>query len=390
MTTASTYTERSVYYTDIEELLFHGFLSRSVTFYGKRISLRSLQDKDFFYLRHIAPSDDEQFVYYMMALSIFLFNGQMLMGKTEHIPHLVAELQRLPQNVFVILTHQLTDLMDRKTRSLRGVEAYAYEELSRQQWLQYRGFLSRIGQSPYFPDMGTNSLQELWVGFNQLEDDRLSDEVHWGNAKMITSVHAPKGVKKLDSADENQRNDELERRREVQERFYLYCKGELTLEEFEDNKRRLTEKKSHVLSVDELQEEMRRWVAGEMDEHDRIVAAYKQQVLDERERRKEERRRKYEELEQLRAQDQSQDAVNRFSAYSLEDIELKSPKRKGVKRILSPQDDMDYAAERYLKQSPISPAVRANETSLYDPRNLDINEQIRERKVFLSLDEEES
>ena len=125
--------------------------------------------------------------------------------------------------------------------------------------------LSSMGQS--FP-FRLNDFQTNWVAWNQLEDDKMSTKTEWEQALLITSAFNAKGAKSIRSGWESDEQEEKQYRTSLMEDARKGIVG--TVEQ--------RKKQASRNNFDDLKEQMRKWVAGEEDEHDRIVREYKQSM----------------------------------------------------------------------------------------------------------------
>lgn len=229
----------------------------------------------------------------------------------EH-PHLFQDIIPFLRNTnkvtFNLLFSVMSALNVRYDKAKEEVMIFVFEEQSRILWFN-------TGKRWPCDDswtgvqggarLGVNDVQSIWYSWNQQEDMRTRDDFTWSIAKQGMACHAPKGVKKINEKDRTESQKRENERKQVLDKFYYKKIGVLTEEE---------EKNTNVVdgvlissanSVEEMQEEMRKWVAGEQDDHDKIVAAYKEGILnrlqnedalrEERLRMVEEERRKQEE-----------------------------------------------------------------------------------------------
>jgi hypothetical protein len=129
-----------------------------------------------------------------------------------------------------------------------------------------------------------NTVQQIWSAYNQHEDQRLQDETQWSGFKLVASTNAAKAIKKLDESDRQRHQTEQERRGKVLDTLYYTRLGVLSPETQKGlvgSGHRLQSK-----SVEDLEEEMRRWVTGDADIHDATVEAYKADIRAKREAEK--------------------------------------------------------------------------------------------------------
>ena len=172
--------------------------------------------------------------------------------------------------------------------SVRRAEAYCYEPYSRSLW-SFCGRQSPVTHSisgiPGVEVLGANYVQRMWLAFNLGEDDRLQHKQAWSAAKLVASANSPKGIKKINQADENLYAQEERRRkaaiaRVVNEAMYG--------EEFDETTGDMVVMvRGHAVKVprvqaaqstEDLEEQMRMWVAGDKDFHDLVVDSYKDRI----------------------------------------------------------------------------------------------------------------
>jgi len=281
--TRTTSEQRAPLYEDVETLLDFGFLTHNVTINGVCFSFRSLGPGDRFLLRHRSHSKaHDEWVCIAIASSIWMVGGYNLLNEDNVVPLMAKSIRKLPPNVRVILFNEVMSMLDRVTAALDAVEPYAYEKVSRYKWKSF-GNQPFSSHNELNTKIGTNHVQRMWTFYNQIEDQRVKDDVYWDGIKFATSVHASKGVKKIDDRDKQNRKEEQDRRQRVQDTFFYTVKGVIRKEELDKTKGDL---KSGGKSADDLSDEMRRWVSGEADWHDDIVNNYKRMVASNYEKHK--------------------------------------------------------------------------------------------------------
>jgi len=184
-------------------------------------------------------------------------------------------------------------LMVTATRTSKYLESFCYTEESRYMWKSWKA----KNKFSNFRFDSLNQIQNSWVIWNEAEDHRLESNSEWEKAFFIASATNPKGVETVSKKWKTQESLEEERRREFVEKAK---KGEFEQSPSSTPRRNFNKHKS----VEELREEMRKWVLGEEDEHDNIVTEYKneiQRTVEEMQRRSEEiklrNKRKKEDIE---------------------------------------------------------------------------------------------
>ena len=275
--------QRVQFYKDIEDLISPGFLTHPVEIGGVVFNLRSLNPGDLFMIRaRVGDKYNLRWQTWVIASSIWMFNGYNLMGEKNVAPRMFQMVERMPLVAHQLLFSLVLGLFARLDRAAEGLEAYMYEPKSRGLW-------GMLGKNQFQSShgvwgaevLGFNHIQRIWRAFNEIEDERLISERQWGGFKLVASSNSPKGVKKIDQADMKSRQEEDSRRQTVMDRYYYYRIGLVDREGFIKGQERDTigAQITAPKTVEDLESEFTRWVSGEMDEHDRIVEAYKQGIL---------------------------------------------------------------------------------------------------------------
>ncbi len=279
----TTPTQRARLYGDVDDLISPGFLSHNVTVGGVRLSLRTLGAGDLFLLRHRSGDELQDWQMWAIASSIWLADGHNMLTTPSLTPRLFQMVRRLPPRAFSILFSTFVGLVNRMHKAEDAIEAYMYETSSRTRWKALGGEMSGLAQGvPGAERLGTNLVQQIWVIFNEGEDNRLLHDHQWEGFKLVASSNSPKGVKKIDERDIRLRQEEEERRQSVMDRYFYYRSGAVDREGFTKSRDRdlVGSQVGGPKSVEQLEAEMKRWVTGEHDEHDQIIESYKQQILD--------------------------------------------------------------------------------------------------------------
>lgn len=211
---------------------------------------------------------------WLIACSVWMINGEIILGDRS-APRIVYKTVRsLPRSALGALYYNVMGLVHRFHEAADLIEAFSYETTSRQLWKQVGLRYREASGIPGSDTLGNNALQQVWVLINTLEDDRL-DKLHaWECAKLIASTHAYKAVRRMSQSEQTHLDYERQRRQEVMDRAYWKSKGYLVdTPEFKSANQML-----RVKSADELMDEYKRWVSGEQDWHDQVVAEYKGKI----------------------------------------------------------------------------------------------------------------
>lgn len=263
-------------YADVEDLVSPGFLIHDVLIGGVAFSLRSLQPGDLKLLRHRVGLSRKINVWkeWTVASSVWMVDGQPLLESPDAVVRVRRTLRRLPNRLLDILFSLCMGLLHRVEQATPLVEAYCYEPYSRSLWKALRGYMPSDEQITGIPGthrLGLNTVQRIWLIYNEAEDNQEEWLQQWAAAKFVASAHNPKGVKKVSRQDESARKSEKTRRERVIDETYLKVTGRLPNDK---GKPRLY----RAVTADDLVDEMQRWVAGEKDYHDVVVEAYKEKI----------------------------------------------------------------------------------------------------------------
>lgn len=292
-------TDRTAMYGDLAHLLSPGFLSCSIEQEGHRFTLRSLSQGDLYYLRQFVRDDDPGWRVHLAAHSLWMVDGLPLLGNPY--AHRVAYdyLSRSNRPLLRAMIGATYGFFSRMREANHYLEAYLYEDESRRIWKNIGSGtypLHKMSSIPGVESLGLNQWQASWVAWNRLEDERDHQEYLWSNTKVLVSLQSHKGYESLNNRDRQRHQTEDERRAAVRERAsHRFLHGE----DEEDRNAPPKETVRKARTNDELEDEMRRWIVGDLDWHDQIVEAYKNRI---REQQEEREREKEAIMAELRAQ----------------------------------------------------------------------------------------
>jgi hypothetical protein len=391
----TTFAQREPFYRDLVSLLAPGFLAHKVGVGFATLSLRDLSHNDFFLLRHRIPMDasEKEWQRWVVATCVWMLDGQILLGHPNAAPLIYPAICKLPDQTMDILFHVVLGLAKRRDDALDALDVYCLEDSSRSLWRQVGGAtLPRDNFSgvPGAELLGANIVQRIWTVYNEFEDQRTQDLTEWAMSKFLVSPHAPKGVKSLDAKDK-QKHESLEAERQQKMDRFFYA--QLGLVSPDGKPIQTYDRIHHASTPDELEEEMRRWVAGDMDNHDKIVAEYKAKVVAKREAEKQERLERLQEARRQAAEVGEDAEAMSLIAYAPEQVKALLERKRGntpagVQFIA--EGKQDYVYEKYLsgdidkgRLRVVGGKVRAVEV---DPGAL--NKQLAGRRVVTTQQED--
>ena len=368
--------QRRRFYEDVEALLNPGFLTHPVVVAGVPMQIRSLGPGDLFMLRaRGAGCGDHEWRVWMVASSLWMVKGHSVLGHDSAVPFMADYLRRLPAGPVAALFSLVLGLFARTRRAMRAVETYCFEPESRYGWTTYgRGQPSRFTGVPGAQTLGVNQVQQIWTAFNLLEDRRQIEEQQWEGHKLVASSNAPKAIKKVDGRDQQRRAEEGERRQKRLDLFYYQRlgvvddKGEAVGQPGSDHRIQ------GAKSVEDLEDEMRRWVTEDYDLHDAVVAEYKARIRVQHEQEKQEREARRMALERKRAEmgwetgDFQPQPLVAMTAEQLQQMLMqRDPGQRGVSFIPKPPN-ADRLYDKYVGEA----ATDAGNLQVVDGKVIDV------------------
>lgn len=384
-------------YEDVQKLLVPGFLSTTIELEGHRFSLRSLSQGDLAFLRHCVRDNDPAWRYHLVAHSLWMVDGIPLL-ESKGLAHRAAldHVMRADKTLIRVMIGTAYGFYTRMREAQFFLEPYLYEEESRRMW---RGLsngqhpLHTKSSIPGVEKLGLNLIQSSWVSWNRMEDDREAQEYIWSNTKVMVSLQSYKGYEKLHSRDQSRKQSEDERRQNVIDRArnrFLYG-PEVTTE----TPRGESVRKART--NEELEDEMRRWIAGDLDDHDQIVEAYKNRIRDEQEERERQKEAILEELRAKREQEEQTLGVPKPLLRPITPEEMAAIRAgqptSGAKFIVE-ADPVSRTFNRYLRPTVQAGNLSVDATGKIVEKAPDVaapaqslDEQIAARKVVLDADQ---
>ena len=386
----STVDERESMYEDLIEILTVGFVAHSVTVGGVPLSLRSLNSTDLYLLRHRCGMRTSQRTWdsWLLAQSIWMFDGQIVLEDPSASFDVYEMCKDLPKEAQNVLLHVMKLLTIRLNQAIELTESYSYEAESRFLWRSYGHKILERGGIPGAPRIGWSTVHRIWASYNVNEDMREDWMSRWTQTKLIASTQAPKGIKKLNNADEEALNRETRRRQSVQDKAYYKIVENIDLDiplggdgRYQDIRMAVTE--------EELTEEMRRARAGEKDEHDLVVDFYKRKVRDRIENERRHQRERVERIEREMVAAGVDEPAFRPMLMSGEDIARQLAQKSTRTTVYSNQSNELY--NKYLQKDPVvgTVSVPKDGTPTATPMSSGegtLQEQVARRKPTLGND----
>jgi hypothetical protein len=280
---------KSPNYTDVEHMLFRGFLTLPASLGGVPVVFKTLNTFEHECVGLYSSFDDLQDpvknlqIAYILAHSVFLFNRvNVLQHREGHLSELVEAFLDLPSRVLSRLILNLSFLNQRALTTVDLIRPYSFGTISRQNWISCRGIPlndPRLTGIQGTEVLGLNIHQKLWTFYNTHEDEEDRHDRLWSLAKFEASVHNPKEIRKIDQKDRDKKREEMSRREAI-----FFGKGEEVVPTGMNGEVKVSNE-----SVEDLLTQMKRSIEGQKDFHDMVVEQYEQKIKERYEREQRER-----------------------------------------------------------------------------------------------------
>ncbi len=310
---------RRFLYNDVERLIEEGFLTHNIVLNNVVVTFRSLTSGDYADLLNATFPEMPLVVYeqQLVAKSIYKIGGLPVTSHQENFWLSDLWVNRLPQPIIKVFISIVDGLNRRVDRAAERTEAYCFEPYSRQLWYM-------AGRELPYKREEMGLIRRLWVAYNITEDVRKEDSRRWEHTRAYVSVQSYKAAKAMADHDRTWEEREKNRRKRVIEDAVNYIiQGPLEEQEALyvtiGGKSYLVPKVREASTLDELEDELNRWIAGEKDYHDLVVDEYEDNVRKaflERQAEMEAKRRDREEMEDLLEQAGIQQEGTRLVGYT--------------------------------------------------------------------------
>jgi hypothetical protein len=247
-------------FLEIREVLMLGYLRLPVKLGALNIVLGTPSLEDLNHSIEI-PDATERGVY-IIAHSIRLFRSKTV-SLQDDVSALEEMFYSLDRAKFLRLFYYTLRLYKKEQDAFGNLEPFLYTRESRELWSKTKA--KRFMGENAFP-LPLNNMQTQWVSWNMEEDIRLERKQSWDETMLLASAFNAKGIKNIRDKW-YQQDEELDKKRKDILDGYLAGKGV---------EKTPTSKES---AEDRLTREFAMWVAGEMDEHDKIVQSYKDEMM---------------------------------------------------------------------------------------------------------------
>jgi len=271
----SNFEQRRDLYEEVENFLFKGFLSETVTIDNIPLSLKTVSANDLNFMKSLTYPGMLMTEWKMICIakSIWMWDGYNLLEDQNVFPFLRTKLQEMSVQTIDYLYSIYIVLLKKEGENQENVEYFSLEGYSRRMWKIYQKY--ELNSRKITGIMGTenlplNTIQRLWIMYNQTQDEIEEHTSRWDLVKASMSPHAHKEIKRLNTRDEAKKKEQEKRRQAQLDHFYYKKIGVLKEQEF-----MFKDALTRLKSVDELAQEYKNWVEGVKDNHDLIVQQWK-------------------------------------------------------------------------------------------------------------------
>tara|TARA_B100001057_G_scaffold485565_1_gene565447 strand:+ start:1039 stop:2289 length:1251 start_codon:yes stop_codon:yes gene_type:complete len=279
--------QRAEYLSDTFKLITPGFISQRITLNGVDLCLRSPFPSDYEFLDLVFESGGLKWTRHLLARLTWAIDGLVVFDDENARQEIRSLYETLPEHVYSTLYGVAAELIQRMVKARGHIVYYLYEDVSRDLW---RGLGKQSPNQDHLTGMkgletlGLNASQRIWIAWNHAEDMRLQDEFAWTCTKQSIAPHAPKAIEKMNKQEQQQEETRKRDRMKKQDEWYyklmgvLDKDGKIITRDGDAIDPYAGDQVSMAYTSDELADEMRRWVSGEMDWHDSVVKGYKDQI----------------------------------------------------------------------------------------------------------------
>ena len=340
------------YYAGIRSLIFEGSLYKSFISeeHDLYLKIRSPDDSDLTWIYEYSPTQSWKREVGLVSRCVHSVNGRTLKGEdgvywlSEFLSSQCS--RHLVRNLAIATISLLEEIREAQDY----LEPFSYESESRSLWRNWRASTFMGDRLP----TKLNEFQRSWVVWNQLEDRKIATKTEWEQALLITSAFNAKGAKSIRSGWEADEAEDKQYREAIMKDARNGVVGTI------DQRR----EKARKNNFDDLKEEMRKWVAGEEDEHDRIVREYKQSMCRkielEKERAQQARERNRRMVEDLNSLKNISSINAPVTAISDEEVRRMSSVKK-YKHSNEHQEKFEHVKERYIMAQETSGNLQVGE-----------------------------
>lgn len=272
---------------------------------------------------------------YLVSRSIKIFRSKKLNGDEDDLEALEKLMGYLDRARFLRLYYYSLRLIKKEEETFKALEPFLYTNESRDLWSKTKA-KRFMGEEVFHPPL--NQIQTYWVSWNLEEDARMERKQSWDQTMLIASSLNPKGVKTIREKWYKQDDELVDIRKTVLEDF-LKAKGSNYVSKVRTKKETEEER---------LRREFAMWIDGEQDEHDKIVQAYKQEMM-ENINNMQKRQEELKQMNRQRALDEEGLQLNKLVGLTDKDLaKMSLDKPTNTVQVTESTDGLKHVLDRYL------------------------------------------
>lgn len=343
-------------YDDLYQFLVPGFVAATVTLGGRQYGLRSLSPGDFQTIAGLAKENHPEWKLRVAAASLYHVDGHYLLESSSSAAAMgYRALQRCTHAAVRALFATQLGFYQRYRRASGVLEPYLYSDENRRLWHSTHNGTHPLwtrASVPGLERLGYNPLQAQWTAWNRLEDVREEQEYAWSITKVLVGLQSSKAARQLDARDTARHEAEKARKeRSIRRAVRLYLGMDPGVEDLVE---RGGLKVHQPNSPEELADEYRRWCAGELDDHDRVVTGYKERLRLQVQEREAERARAQAVAAARRTRDSDEPARATLVGMTAEQVDRLVGTGPRIRRVAE-AERQSRTYNRYLREEPGPP-----------------------------------
>ncbi len=344
------------HYRDLRQVIEHGFLSFKIKIHHRYIAFRTptLKDLEIVESHTLKPMKD----LILMARCVYSI-GYVQIDHNRDFYKIIDLIKNMPLACFNKILMYLYFYLNKLRNAGTLLEGFCYEKESRQLW---KIWLSKNKFNKPIIDGDFDTLQIAWIIWNESEDQKTIEDAQWQRSLFVASAMAS-GVDKIKKKWKEQ--EDLEnKRRELVKKYARMGK--------------VMPKENAPMLLDEnekLIEDMRKWLAGEEDEHDKAVREFKESM-----REQVVKAREYADLQrEIAIQKQEEIQAIPLMGYSLDDIEQKIHNAPSSTINVNMANDPNNVLNKFVLAEVVAPEP-LREDSIFNQSKTSLMDKISQRQ----------
>jgi len=346
------------HYQNLRQVIENGFLSFKILINHRYVIFKSPTLKDIEFMESYSLRSMKDLI--LMARCLYSI-GYVKINQDRDFYQLIEFCKSIPMPCFNKIVLYLYAITNKVRNAGLLLEGFCYEKESRQLW---KTWLSKNKFHKLNLECDLDSLQIAWVIWNESEDLKLTEDSHWQRSLFVASAMAS-GVDKIKSKWKSQ--EELENKRREEVKKYARIGKPMP-------------KDHNPIMLDEnekLIEDMRKWLSGEEDDHDKAVREFKEDMM-----AQVQKARSYaEEQRQMAIERREEIQAVPLVGYSLEDIKQKSSQQTTSTIDVSMANDPNSVLNKFILAEVVPPIpLNPEQDSIFNLSKPSLMDKIAQRQ----------